>query len=107
MGERLVGPAILAHGTAGQQADFLPGIISGKDVYGQGYSEPDHGSDLAAIETKGTVDGDEIIIHGQKLRTSGAQRANMTFILCQTDPGAPRHTTCCGRNLSSAWQRTP
>ena len=64
-------------------------------------------SDLAAIETEGTVDGDEIIIHRQKLRTSGAWRANMIFILCQTDPGAPRHTRCCGRSLSGAWQRTP
>jgi len=62
---------------------------------------------LVFAEAKGTVDGDEIIIYGQKLRTSGAQRANMIFILCQTDPGAPRHTRCCGRNLSSAWQRTP
>jgi alkylation response protein AidB-like acyl-CoA dehydrogenase len=107
MGDRLVGPAILAHGTPGQQAHFLPGIISGKDVYCQGYSEPDHGSDLAAIEARGTVDGDEIIIHGQKLRTSGARRANMIFILCQTDPGAPQHTRCCSGNLSSAWWRTP
>jgi alkylation response protein AidB-like acyl-CoA dehydrogenase len=95
------------HGTPGQQARFLPRIISGKDVYCQGYSEPDHGSDLAAIEAKGTVDGDEIIIHGQKLRTSRAQRANMIFILRQTDPGAPRRTRCCGGNLSSAWWRTP
>jgi alkylation response protein AidB-like acyl-CoA dehydrogenase len=89
MGEPLVGPAILAHGTPEQQAHFLPRIISGKDVYCQGYSEPDHGSDLAAIETKGTVDGDEIIIYGQKLWTSGAQRANMIFIPCRIVPGAP------------------
>ncbi len=91
MGERLVGPAILAHGTPEQKAFFLPRIVSGEDIYCQGYSEPDHGSDLAAVETKGVVDGDEIVIHGQKIWTSGAQRANMIFILCRTDPGAPRH----------------
>jgi alkylation response protein AidB-like acyl-CoA dehydrogenase len=91
MGERLVGPAILAHGTPEQQAYFLPRIVSGEDIYCQGYSEPDHGSDLAAVETKGVVDGDEVVIHGQKIWTSGAQRANMIFILCRTDPDAPRH----------------
>ena len=91
MGERLVGPAVLAHGTAEQQAYFLPRIVSGEDVYCQGYSEPGHGSDLAAVETRGVIDGDEIVIHGQKLWTSGAHRANMIFILCRTDPTAPRH----------------
>jgi alkylation response protein AidB-like acyl-CoA dehydrogenase len=91
MGERLVGPAILAHGTPEQMGYFLPRIVTGEDVYCQGYSEPDHGSDLAAVETRGEVDGDEIVIRGQKLWTSGAQRANMIFILCRTDPGAPPH----------------
>ena len=91
MGERLVGPAILAHGTSEQKACFLPRIVSGEDIYCQGYSEPDHGSDLAAVQTKGVVDGDEIVIQGQKIWTSGAQRANMIFILCRTDPDAPRH----------------
>jgi alkylation response protein AidB-like acyl-CoA dehydrogenase len=91
MGERLVGPAILAHGTPEQMAHFLPRIVSGADIYCQGYSEPDYGSDLAAVQTKGVVDGDEIIIQGQKIWTSGAQRANMIFNLCRTDPDAPRH----------------
>jgi alkylation response protein AidB-like acyl-CoA dehydrogenase len=91
MGERLVGPAILAHGTPEQKAYFLPRIITGEDVYCQGYSEPDHGSDLAAVETIGVVEGEEIVIYGQKLWTSGAHRANMIFILCRTDPQAPRH----------------
>jgi len=91
MGERLVGPAVLVHGTPEQKAYFLPRIVSGEDIYCQGYSEPDHGSDLAAIETKGVVDGDEIVISGHKTWTSGARRANMIFILCRTDPAAPRH----------------
>jgi alkylation response protein AidB-like acyl-CoA dehydrogenase len=91
MGERLVGPAVLAPGTPEQQAHFLPRIVSGEDVYCQGYSEPDHGSDLAAVATRGVIDGDEIVITGQKTWTSGAHRANMIFILCRTDPDAPRH----------------
>jgi alkylation response protein AidB-like acyl-CoA dehydrogenase len=91
MGESLVGPAIIVHGTPEQRSHFLPRIIMGEDVYCQGYSEPDHGSDLGAVETRGVVDGDEVVITGQKVWTSGAQRANMIFVLCRTDPDAPKH----------------
>jgi alkylation response protein AidB-like acyl-CoA dehydrogenase len=91
MGESLAGPAIIVHGTPEQRAYFLPRIISGEDVYCQGYSEPDHGSDLAAVETRGVVDGDEIVVTGQKVWTSGADRANMIFVICRTDPAAPKH----------------
>jgi alkylation response protein AidB-like acyl-CoA dehydrogenase len=91
MGESLVGPAIIAHGTDAQRACFLPRIVSGEDVYCQGYSEPSHGSDLAGVETRGVVDGDEIVITGQKCWTSGAHRANMMFVLCRTDSEAPKH----------------
>jgi alkylation response protein AidB-like acyl-CoA dehydrogenase len=91
MGESLVGPAIIVHGTDAQRAHFLPRIVSGEDVYCQGYSEPDHGSDLAAVETRGIVDGDELVITGQKCWTSGAHRANMMFVLCRTDPDVPKH----------------
>lgn len=91
MGESLVGPAVIVHGTPAQQAHFLPRIISGEDTYCQGYSEPDHGSDLGAVDTRGVVDGDEIIVTGQKVWTSGAARANMIFVLCRTNPDAPKH----------------
>ena len=91
MGESLVGPAIIVHGTPEQKAHFLPRIVSGEDVYCQGYSEPDHGSDLGAVETRGIVDGDEIVIYGQKVWTSGAQQANMIFVLCRTNPDVPKH----------------
>jgi alkylation response protein AidB-like acyl-CoA dehydrogenase len=91
MGEGLVGPSIIVHGTPEQQAAFLPRIISGEDRYCQGFSEPNHGSDLAAVETKGEVDGDEIVITGQKVWTSGAMYANKMFILCRTDPTVPKH----------------
>ncbi|HVV19658.1 MAG TPA: acyl-CoA dehydrogenase family protein [Pseudonocardiaceae bacterium] len=92
MGEALVGPAVLVHATDEQKRHFLPRIVSGEDVYCQGFSEPGHGSDLASVETKGVVDGDEIIVTGQKVWTSGAARANMMFVLCRTDPAAPKHS---------------
>jgi alkylation response protein AidB-like acyl-CoA dehydrogenase len=91
MGEWLVGPSIIVHGTDEQKAYFLPRIISGKDRYCQGFSEPDAGSDLAGLKTRGVVDGEEIVITGQKVWTSGAQLANMMFCLCRTDPDAPKH----------------
>ncbi|HEY2507605.1 MAG TPA: acyl-CoA dehydrogenase family protein [Streptosporangiaceae bacterium] len=91
MGESLSGPSIIVHGTPEQQAHFLPRIISGEDVYCQGFSEPGTGSDLAGLQAKGEIDGDEIVITGQKLWTSGAARANMMFILCRTDPNAEKH----------------
>jgi alkylation response protein AidB-like acyl-CoA dehydrogenase len=91
MGESLVGPAIIVHGTPQQREHFLPRIIAGDDVYCQGYSEPDHGSDLGAVETRGALDGEEIVVTGQKVWTSGAQRANMIFVLCRTDPDVPKH----------------
>ncbi len=91
MGESLVGPSVIVHGTAEQQAHFLPRIISGEDVYCQGFSEPGTGSDLAGLQTKGEIDGDEVVITGQKLWTSGAARANKMFVLCRTDPAAEKH----------------
>jgi alkylation response protein AidB-like acyl-CoA dehydrogenase len=91
MGESLVGPSIIVHGTPEQQAFFLPRIITGEDVYCQGFSEPGTGSDLAGLQTRGEIDGDEIVITGQKLWTSGAARANKMFVLCRTDPAAEKH----------------
>jgi alkylation response protein AidB-like acyl-CoA dehydrogenase len=91
MGEYLVGPAVIAHGTDAQKAHFLPRILDGTDRYCQGFSEPNHGSDLAAVETKGVVDGDEIVMTGQKVWTSDAHNSNMIFILCRTAPELPKH----------------
>jgi len=91
MGEWLVGPSIIVWGTDEQKAHFLPRIIDGTDRYCQGFSEPDAGSDLAGLKTRGVVDGEEVVITGQKVWTSGAQMANMMFCLCRTDPDAPKH----------------
>lgn len=89
-GADLVSTAILLHGSREQQEHFLPRIVDGSDRYCQGFSEPNHGSDLASIETVGVVDGDEIVITGQKVWTSEFDAANMIFLLCRTDPSAPR-----------------
>ena len=91
MGEGLVGPAIIVHGTDEQKAHFLPRIISGEDRYCQGFSEPDAGSDLANVQTRGVVDGDDIIVTGQKVWTSWYHHATMLFCLCRTDSDAPKH----------------
>ncbi|HET6873904.1 MAG TPA: acyl-CoA dehydrogenase family protein [Acidimicrobiales bacterium] len=91
MGESLVSPAIIVHGDEEQKRHFLARILDGTDRYCQGFSEPGAGSDLAGLQTRGVVDGDEIIITGQKVWTSGAQFANMMFCMCRTDWDAPKH----------------
>jgi alkylation response protein AidB-like acyl-CoA dehydrogenase len=90
-GESFVGPAILVHGTGEQRDRFLEGIVSGRDRYGQGFSESDHGSDLASLQTKGVVEGDQLVMTGQKVWTTAAMYANVLFVLCRTDQSAPRH----------------
>jgi alkylation response protein AidB-like acyl-CoA dehydrogenase len=87
----LVGTALLRHGTPEQQQKFLPRIVRGEDRYCQGYSEPNSGSDLAAMETRGVVDGDELVITGQKVWTSQYEQANMIFLLCATEADKPKH----------------
>lgn len=86
LGEHLVGPAIIVHGTPDQKTHFLPRVISGQDTYAQGFSEPEAGSDLASLRTRGRVDGDEIVVDGQKIWTSFGHLGNKIFLLCRTDP---------------------
>jgi alkylation response protein AidB-like acyl-CoA dehydrogenase len=91
LGEHLVGPAVFLHGTPEQRDRFLPPILDGEDIYVQGFSEPDAGSDLASLRTVGVVDGDELVITGQKVWTTVGQVGNRMFLLCRTDPAGPRH----------------
>jgi alkylation response protein AidB-like acyl-CoA dehydrogenase len=90
-GESMVGPSIMVHGTPEQQDHFLPRIITAEDVYCQGFSEPEQGSDLGGVQTRAVIDDGEVVVTGQKVWTSGFYRANMIFVLCRTDPAAPKH----------------
>ena len=89
--EQMVGPAVIAHGTNEQKAHFLPRIVAGEDFYVQGFSEPEAGSDLANVRTRGVIDGDALVISGQKIWTSNGLSGNKMFLLCRTDPAAERH----------------
>ena len=87
----MVGPSIMLYGTDEQKAQYLPEIASGDAVYCQGFSEPESGSDLASLQLRAVEDGDDFVLNGSKIWTSGAQRANRCYIMVRTDPEAPKH----------------
>lgn len=91
MGTSLIGPTLLDHGTEEQKQRHLPKIVRGEVAWCQGYSEPGAGSDLASLQTKAVLEGDNFIINGSKIWTSGAQWADWMFILVRTDPDVPKH----------------
>jgi alkylation response protein AidB-like acyl-CoA dehydrogenase len=91
MGVAWVGPAVMLYGTDAQKQRFLPGITSGEDVWCTLYSEPGAGSDLAGLQTRAVADGDDFVINGQKIWTSGAHRSNWGWLAARTDPDAPKH----------------
>src|SRR6056297_993990 len=87
----LIGPSLIRFGTDAQRERYLRPMLRGDEVWCQLFSEPEAGSDLAAVRTRGTVDGDELVLNGQKVWTTSAQHADFGFILARTNPDAPKH----------------
>jgi len=91
MSEGLLAPTVIAYGTDEQKQRILPPIRKGEEIWCQGYSEPNAGSDLANVQTKARLEGDEWVIDGQKVWTSWAEWSDWCFVVCRTDPDSQRH----------------
>ena len=90
-GEELLGPTLIEYGTEEQKKRFLPNILNVTELWSQGYSEPNAGSDLANVSTSAELVGDEWVINGQKVWTSLAHWAQWCFVVCRTEKGSKRH----------------
>jgi alkylation response protein AidB-like acyl-CoA dehydrogenase len=86
-----VGPTLMQWGTPEQKQRYIPKIPPAEEIWCQGLSEPNHGSDLAAVETRVVDQGDHFLVNGSKVWTSNAHYADFTTLLCRTDPAAPKH----------------
>ncbi|NYI80066.1 acyl-CoA dehydrogenase family protein [Nocardioides panzhihuensis] len=91
LGEELLGPTLIAHGTDAQKERFLPKIVAVEELWCQGYSETGAGSDLAGVRTRARLDGDQWVVDGQKVWTSNAHLSDWCFVVCRTEPGSSRH----------------
>ena len=90
-GVGMLGPTLIVHGSEQQKREHLPRITSAEAVWCQGYSEPGSGSDLASLQTRAIRDGDDFVLNGQKIWTSGGHGANWIFVLARSAPEAPKH----------------
>jgi alkylation response protein AidB-like acyl-CoA dehydrogenase len=86
-----VGPTLMAYGSDEQKAQFLPAILAGDCHFAIGYSEPGAGTDLASLRAQAVRDGDEYVINGNKVFTTGGHDADWIWLACRTDPSAPKH----------------
>lgn len=86
-----VGPTIMRFGTQEQKDRYLPGILAGEDVWAIGYTEPNAGTDLASLRTRAVLDGDEWVIDGNKVYTSGAGHSDYIWLACRTNPDVSKH----------------
>ena len=91
IGLMIAGPALIAAGSGEQKKQYLSRILSAEDIWCQGFSEPNAGSDLASLQTRAVSDGDDYVIAGQKIWSSNSLKADYCLLLARTDPEAPRH----------------